>query len=432
VTLQLFLHTFAVLFIAACLAVFSYLDRIYRELGRVTTGRIHEHLDVFEAEIEPKFGLPRRRAALGFSLLTRLWLVLIAVETARGVVFFVPERINAFEEMVVFLILEVLFAMHFLPDLFLARTTGRWLRPLVPILRGLMWLIWPLRAVVELSATLTRISDEEDGRKAGDGRTDQEGLEALVEVAQEEGILEKGEAELIEQVAGFSDKRISEVMTPRPDLVAVSAHASLKELRRLIVEKKFSRIPVYGETLDDILGIAFARDLLEIPDGELETRKVLELMRPAIFVPESKHGSELLKELQMRNQQMAIAVDEHGLVAGLVTIEDLIEEIVGEIGEDDRTPAPDVVHENDGSVTLRGSLSLDRLEELFDMKLAPEEAHAATTLAGLLNHVAGHVPVPGEKLEFDGVSFTVLEANQRKVLRLRARRQNAAVPATQQ
>ena len=424
-TLQLFIHTFAVLFIAACLAVFSYLDRIYRELGRVRTGSVHEHLDVFEAEIEPKFGLPRRRAALGFSLLTRLWLVLIAVETARGVVFFVPERLNAFEEMVVFLTLEVLFTMHFLPDLFLARTTGRWLRPLVPVLRGLLWLIWPLRALIELSATLTRISDDDESRKPGDGRTDQEGLEALVEVAQEEGILEKGEAELIEQVAGFSDKRISEVMTPRPDVVAISASASL------VVAKKFSRLPVYGESLDDIVGIAFARDLLEISESESETRTVDEIMRPAVFVPESKHGSELLKELQQRNQQMAIAVDEHGLVAGLVTIEDLIEEIVGEIGEDDRTPAPDVVRENDGSMTLRGSLSLDRLEELFEMKVDPDEARSATTLAGLLNHVAGHVPAPGEKLEYDGIGFTVLEANQRKVLRVRARRQVTAIPAAQ-
>jgi putative hemolysin len=428
--MYLALHTLAVLFIAACLAVFSYLDRIYRELGRVTTGRVHEHLDIFEAEIEPKIGLPRKRAALGFSLLARLWLVLIAVETARGVVFFVPERLTAFAEMVVFLTVEVIVAMHFLPDLWLARTTGRWLRPLVPILRAVLILMWPLRVVIETGAALTRISDEEVMPGSEDKRNDQEGLEALVEAAQEEGILEKDEAELIEQVVEFSDKRVTAVMTPRPDMVVIAADASLEDLRNLIVEKKFSRVPVYGENLDDIVGIAFARDLLEVADLESATRKVREITRPATFVPESKRGSDLLKELQRSNQQMAIAVDEHGLIAGLVTIEDLVEEIVGEIGEEDRRPAPDVVRENDGSLTLRGSLSLDRLNELFGMEFSPEEAESATTLAGLLNHVAGHVPAAGEKVDFDGVSFTVLEANQRKVLRLRARRHGAVMPVS--
>lgn len=426
--MYLALHTLAVLFIAACLAVFSYLDRIYRELGRVTTGRVHEHLDIFEAEIEPKIGLPRKRAALAFSLLARLWLALIAVETARGVFFFVPERLTAFTQMVVFLIVEVLFCMHFLPDLWLARTTGRWLRPLVPILRIVLWVMWPLRAVIELAASLSRISEDQPEEGADSDRADQEGLEALVEAAQEEGILEKDDAELIEQVVEFGDKRVSAVMTPRPDMVVISVDASLEELRNFIVEKKFSRVPVYGENLDDILGIAFARDLLEVADFEAGRRYVREIMRPAIFVPESKHGSELLKELQRTNQQMAIAVDEHGLVAGLVTIEDLIEEIVGEIGEEDRTPAPDVVRENDGSLTLRGSLSLDRLQELFGIELPPDDMHSATTVAGLLNHLAGHVPAAGEKMEFDGVSFTILEANQRKVLRLRARRTVSAQP----
>jgi putative hemolysin len=429
--IQIALHTFGVLLIAACLTVFSYLDRIYRELGRVTTGRIHAHLDVFEADVEPRIHLPRRRAALGFSLLTRLWLALIAVETARGVVYFVPERVNAFAEMVLFLLAEILLAMHFLPDLLLARTTGRWLRPLAPVLRGLLWFIWPLRAAVELASSLTRISDEDETVEQAERRSDQEGIEALVEAAQEEGILEDDEAELIEQLVEFGDKRVGEVMTPRPDMVAISGDASLEDLRLLVVEKKFSRIPVFGESLDDILGIAYARDLLEIPDNEARQRRVSELIRPALFVPESKHGSELLKEMQRRNQQMAIAVDEHGLVAGLVTAEDLVEEIVGEIGEEDRPLAPDVVRESDGSLILRGSLSVERLQELFGLEFDSEGSESATTVAGLLNQIAGHVPKAGEKIDFNGLSFSVLEANQRKVLRLRAQRHAAAISAPQ-
>jgi putative hemolysin len=408
----------------AGLAVLAYLDRIYRELGRVTTGRVHEHLDIFEAEIERHVGLNRRKASLAFSLLTRLMLAAVAVQTARGVIYYVPERWNAFAELLVFLMVEVILAMHFIPDLLLARTSGRWIRPVLPVVRVFLWVVWPLRAVAELAASLSRISDDEgqpDSRRA-----DQEGIEALVEAAQEEGILEHDDAALIEQLVEFGDKRVSELMTPRPEVAAISAEASLEDLRQLVVEKRFSRVPVYGESLDDMLGIVYSRDLLEIPDHEARHRKVRQLIRPALIVPESKRGSELLKEMQSKKQQLALAFDEHGLFSGLITIEDIVEEIVGEIGEQDRQPSPDVIREPDGSLVLRGSVSLEKLRELFGQELDVDNGESFTTVAGLLNHIAGHVPAAGERLDFDGLRFEVLEANQRKVLRLRARRQAAA------
>ncbi len=169
------LHILGVLAILAGLTVFSYIDRIYRELGRVATKRIHGHLDVFETEIEPHIGLKRRPAALAFSLLARLWMVAVAVLTARGVIAFVPERWNAFVELLVFVPAEVVVAMHFLPDLLLARTTGRWLRPLMPVIRGFLLLVWPLCAVVEVAASLARISDEDGAGGEPEGRTEQEG-----------------------------------------------------------------------------------------------------------------------------------------------------------------------------------------------------------------------------------------------------------------
>ncbi len=424
------LHISGVIAMLAGLTVFAYLDRIYREMGRVTTGRIHKHLDIFEAELEPRLGINRRRAALGISLLTRLWLVAVAVQTARGVYFYVPDRANALVELLVFLTAEVIFAMNFLPDLFLARTTGRWLRPLIPMLRGFLWLIWPLRALVELTASLARISDEDGSVEEPDRRSDQEGIEALVEAAEEEGILEHGDAALIEQLVEFGDKRVSEVMTPRPEVAAISADASLEDLRQLVVEKRFSRIAVFGETIDDMLGIAYSRDLLEISDDEARHRKVRDLLRPALLVPESKHGSELLKEMQSKRQQVALAFDEHGLFSGIVTVEDLVEEIVGEFGEEDRKPAPEVIREPDGSMILRGSVSLEKLRGLFHLELEAGPDDSYTTVAGLLNHLAGHVPAAGERLEYDGLRFEVLEANQRKVLRLRVWRQVTAVTAS--
>jgi putative hemolysin len=427
--MYLALNILGVIAMLAGLTVFAYLDRIYREMGRVTTGRIHRHLDIFEAEIESHVGLNRRRAALGISLLARLWLVAVAVQTARGVIYYVPERSNALVEMLVFLTAEVIFAMNFLPDLFLARTTGKWLRPLMPIVRGLLWFTWPLRALVELAASLARISDEDGSIEESERRTDQEGIEALVEAAEEEGILEHGDAALIEQLVEFGDKRVSEVMTPRPEVTAISAEASLEDLRQLVVEKKYSRVPVYGETLDDMLGIAYSRDLLEISDSESRHRKVRDLLRPALLVPESKHGSELLKELQSKHQQVALVFDEHGLFSGIVTVEDLVEEIVGEFGEEERKPAPDVVREPDGSMILRGSVSLEKLRGLFHIELEAGPDDAYTTVAGLLNHIAGHVPAAGERMECDGLRFEVLEANQRKVLRLRVWRQVTAAKA---
>src|SRR5579864_3298736 len=427
--MSLALHILGVVAMLAGLTVFSYLDRIYRELGRVATKRILGHLDVFETEIEPRIGLKRRSAALAFSLLSRLWMVAVAVLTARGVIRFVPESWNAFIELLVFVPAEVVVAMHFLPDVLLARTTGRWLLPLMPAVRGFLLLVWPLRATVEVAASLARISDEDGAGGEPVHRTEQEGIEALVEAAQEEGILKHDDAELIEQVMEFGDKRVREVMTPRPEAVAISAESTLEELRQLVVEKKFSRIPVFGQSLDDVLGVVYSRDLLEVSDDDARHQKVRSLIRPVLLMPETKYGSELLKEMQKKNQQIALVFDEHGLFAGLVTAEDLVEEIVGEFGESDRRPAPDVVRDTDGSMIVRGSVSLEKLRELFGVDLEPEPGEPFTTVAGLLNHVAGHVPAAGERIDYDGLRFEVLEANQRKVLRLRARRHATAVSA---
>jgi putative hemolysin len=424
--MSLALHILGVVAMLAGLTVFSYLDRIYRELGRVASKRIHGHLDVFETEIEPRIGVKRRSAALAFSLLARLWMVAVAVLTARGVIRFVPESWNAFVELLIFVPAEVVVAMHFMPDVLLARTTGRWLRSLMPAVRFFLLLVWPLRASVEVAASLARISDEDGAGGEPEHRTEQEGIEALVEAAQEEGILKHDDAELIEQVMEFGDKRLSEVMTPRPEVVAISADATLEDLRQLVVDKKFSRIPVFGESLDDMQGVVYSRDLLEVSDDDARHQKVRTLVRPVLLMPETKYGSELLKEMQKKNQQIALAFDEHGLFAGLVTAEDLVEEIVGEFGESDRCPAPDVVRDSDGSMIVRGSVSLEKLRELFNVDLEAGSDEPFTTIAGLLNHIAGHVPAAGERIDYDGLRFEVIDANQRKVLRLRARRHAAA------
>jgi CBS domain containing-hemolysin-like protein len=421
-----FLYVLGVSALGVGLVIFSYLNRIYRELGRVNKGRVREHLELFEAQIEPHFGQERGRAATSFRLLSNLWLVLVTAETARGVIVFVPGTWDALLQALVYVLVEVLLLSQFIPDFLLARTNGRWLIRLALIIRVFLWIVWPFRVILDLAGSLARMSDEQH---ADDSPAHEEGIGALVDAAEHEGILNPGEAQMIEQVVEFSDKRVLEFMTPRPEVIAIPANATVADLRKVLINTKFSRIPVYEDSLDDITGVAFARDLLQIPESEAATRTVRELARPAFFVPETKHGSDLLKEMQRRNQQMAIVVDEHGSVAGIVTVEDLVEEIIGEIGEDDRVPSPDAMREADGSLILRGSVSVEKVQELFSVEWDVSSEESATTIGGLLNHIAGHVPVAGEHFDYGGLRFEILESNQRKVLRLRARRLPAAVTA---
>jgi len=416
------LYAIGVVLLALFLPVFSYLTLIYRELGRMTTGPIHEHLDIFEAEIEPKLKINRRSAGRAFRILGHFWLAFLVLETTRGVLFFAGTW-EAVVELTVFVALEVVIVMHFIPDLLLYRTTGRWLLPLLPAIRASLWLVWPFRVFVEGAETLARISEKES-EKTDEQRTE-EGIEALVEAAEEEGIIEPEQADLIEQVVEFSDKRVREVMTPRPDIVTISADVTLEELHTKFVETGFTRLPVFEETIDDIVGVAHAQDMLTIADADLPRRKVRDFMKPVLFIPETKVGSQLLKEMRQKGQTIAVVIDEHGSVAGIATMEDLVEEIVGEIGDETAEQVGDIVKEPDGAMILPGGLAISELEELLGIQFGESAAETVTTLAGLLSHASGKVPAPGDKIDLGGFRFEVLDANQTKVLSVRIRKQKA-------
>ncbi len=414
----------SLLVLALGLPIFSYLTLIYRELGRMTTGRVHEHLEIFEAEIEPKLKINRRSGGRTFRILGHFWLAFVVLETTRGVVYLVPNRWEAGVQFLVFLTLEVVVLMHFIPDMLLYRTTGRWLVPLLPLIRAAMWLVWPIRVFLEGTESLARISEQEMERTE-EQRTE-EGIEALVEVAEEEGIIEPEQADLIEQVVEFSDKRVREVMTPRPDVVSLPAEASLEEMHAKYEETKFAKMPVYEKSPDDIIGVVQVQDLLQVADADLPKRKVRELLKPILFVPETKIGSDLLREMRQKGQSMVVVIDEHGSVAGIATVEDLVEEIVGESSSGSTQPAPDAVREADGSLVLRGSMSISDVEKLLGLQFGDQSDETVTTVAGLLSHALGKVPAPGDRIDLAGYRFEVLESNQRKVLRLRARRLAAA------
>jgi putative hemolysin len=411
------IFAFGVVLLALFLPVYSYLTLIYRELGRMTTGPVHEHLDIFEAEIEPRIKLNRRSAGRAFRILGHFWLAFLVLQTARGVWTFVPGAWESVIQLAVFIGLEVVIAMHFIPDILLYRTTGRWLLPLLPLLRASLVLVWPVRIFLEGAESLARISEVET-EKSEEQRTE-EGIEALVEAAEEEGIIEPEQADLIEQVVEFSDKRVREVMTARPDIVAIQVNATLEELHAKLVESGFRKLPVYEHSLDDIVGVVYSQDLLQVADTDLPKRQVRELMRPVLFMPETKIGSELLREMRQRDQTMAVIIDEHGSVAGIATMEDLVEEIVGVGGADGTHPKLEMVREGTSSLVMRGSTAIGDVEEMLGVHFGESADETVTTIAGLLSHVSGKVPAPGEKCDLQGFRFEVLEANQRKVLRVK-------------
>jgi putative hemolysin len=246
-----------------------------------------------------------------------------------------------------------------------------------------------------------------------------EEIQAFIDVGEEEGIIEESEGEMIQSIVEFSATQVGEIMRPRPQIVAIEASATVADARRLMIESKYSRIPVYREHLDRIEGIIYVRDLLALCEPDKNQTPVSECMRPAYFVPESKAIADLLEEMQKAKVQMAIVIDEYGGVAGLVTIEDIIEEIVGEIEDEDRAGSQqEIIKAEDGSYLVDGSTEIKKVEMLFNKEI---EADDFTTVAGLIISELGRVPAVGEKLKFKGLEFEVIEADSRRVNRVRLR-----------
>ncbi|MCE2513758.1 MAG: HlyC/CorC family transporter [Acidobacteria bacterium] len=238
---------------------------------------------------------------------------------------------------------------------------------------------------------------------------------------------EQDERELLQSVVEFGDTLVREVMTPRPDIVAVRSTATLDELRARFAEERYSRLPVYQDSLDTILGFVVVRDLVGLTDASGSERIVERLLRPAHTVPETKRVAELLKELQAERVQSAIVHDEYGGTAGLVTIEDLLEEIVGEIRDEyDREEDEPIIDEGDGTFLFAGGVSVDDMSRPLDAAIEPQ---GFETVAGYVLSRLGRVPHAGETFDADGLCIEVVEAERRRVRRVRIRRGGAAPEA---
>lgn len=394
------------------LTLVSYVDRVYSEIGKFLSRDFQANIDVFEKEIEPKLGAVRTRAALSMAVLAQLTTAAIAALVSFAVfrtgVWSMEEVLQA----TLGLILIVVICNRFLPFVFFSRTEGRWLIRWTVLLKALIYLALPVTLVLGFLKSVAALTREHADEQPD---TQAEAVDALIEAGQEEGILNESNRALIQSVVDFTEKTVREAMKPRPEIIAVPVETTVEQFIDLLRTKPFSRVPVFEGTIHNIKGIVYAQDVLQVPDSEAGTRRVDSIMRREVyFVPESKLGRDLLREMQNNNTRMAIVVDEYGGVAGLVTIEDLVEEIVGEIH--DEHEKAEFLRESETSYVVRGNMDVDRLDELFGIRLEGKES---STVAGLVSELAGRIPQKGEVIEDDGLRFEILESTGRRVERVR-------------
>jgi putative hemolysin len=472
-----FAYTLALILLLAILSLAAYVDRIYSEMGKFLAREYQDNIDAWEEVVEPRLRLGRESIALSASVLRQLTVAALALFAGLRLythTTLLPSlaRTPSTSEIVraVFeLILLILLFDRLLPQLLFTRTRGLWIARITPILQALFYLILPVTLLLGLLLSIAALAEPED---TAEEDHPSEAMDALLEAGEEEGILEESDRELVRSVVEFGDKVVLEVMTPRPEIFAVPGTLTLHQFTAQINERAFSRVPVYAGSLDHVTGIAFAHDLLKVLDIEAGTRTVAQMQRAAAFVPETKKVAELLREMQREKQHMRIVIDEYGSVAGLVTIEDLLEAIVGNIADEHDEPEADdtPVREANGAYTVSGSFELSRLRDLFadqfesahrvlrtaedsephdidedvasvrregreeyeprDTRDDPTalrlpEHYESTTLGGLVSEIAGHIPLPGEVVEEDGLRLEVLASTDRRIDRIRVSLANA-------
>jgi putative hemolysin len=407
IPLTLFLLAMAAVYVGTIETAFSALMklslRLMAERGR--DDRLGFYLD------DPIQLFVPARLLLGliFSLAT----VLLAVVTGRSGLTFA-----SLATLLACVAVYILICEHLLPSIIVRRNPeavllallppfGVVARAMSPISGGLVRLLTSGRP--ERLITAQEQSEEAQGEAA----------HAYLEAGEEQGLIERDERRLLQSIVDFGDTLAREVMTPRPDMVAIQADTTVSQLRALFREQEYSRFPVYQENLDNILGIIRVKDLLKVDGSASDDRPITPLIRPTTFVPETKRVPELLKEFQRKQVQMAIVVDEYGGTAGLVTIEDLLEEIVGEIRDEDDVESEPIVEEGNGSYVFSAKVSFDDFQERLDLEIEPE---GFETVGGYILTRLGRVPSVGETFELDGLHIEVLEAERRRIHKVRVKK----------
>ncbi len=277
----------------------------------------------------------------------------------------------------------------------------------------LRWLTSPQMTVLRLAQSLRTKNHRLILR---DEESTEEEIQAYIGVGEEEGLFEGEESELIQSALEFGNTIVKEIMIPRSEIVATEQGATVSAVRNLMVSSKHSRIPIYRERIDQIVGVVYVRNLLSYLQEGRGDDPVVRLMKEPWFVPHTKKVSGLLKEMQAEAKHLAIVINEFGAISGLVTMEDLIEEIVGEIRDEDEAQKIDLAYEGEGNYIVRGGVEIDNLEEVLDLNLGEWDV---STVSGLVVTYLGRVPTPGETFFINGMEVEVLSADRKKIHTMR-------------
>ncbi|MBL8236008.1 MAG: HlyC/CorC family transporter [Bryobacterales bacterium] len=401
------------------LAVFSALltlsavaQLLYVESLRLRSREL-DSLEYFKENLEDRLGLKIERGALTFSLIKHALIAMMGIFALALLGQGREQFWTAIAEAAVLAWALCTFFAQLLPQLLYRKTNGKWLFAFLPVLHAMILFMAPVVAVLKFFQSLTELRESSD-EESGNG-SNAESVEALITAGKEEGLIEEEDRKLIQSVVEFGDKTVGEVMTPRPRIVGIEKSRPLEELRELVINEQYSRIPVFDESIDSVVGFIHVRDMFERNPNETG-KKAWEIMRPIRVVPEQKKVTALLKEMQRDGAHMAVVVDEYGNTAGLATMEDLVEEIFGEI-RDEHEPVTDVTPDGDGAWLVSGSFDLDHLQELVGFR--PEEHFESTTVGGLAAEWLGRVPRIGEAVEREGIRIEIVAANDRRVDRAR-------------
>ena len=401
--LLLFLIGCAVVYVASIESAFGAMVRLPARLTAERDAR-HESLTMYLEDPLRLYVVTR--------LLRGLLFATAAVVLARMIGVATPQAVGV---LLLAMVLFVVVSEQLVPSALVRRDAGRTLELLLPSFDLV------LRVVGPVTGGLLRLARPPRVRSNGGGVADPAGPSG--ETADPEAVAdETEERKLLQSVVDFGGTLVREVMTPRPDIVAIAHDATVAEFRVLFAEEEYSRIPVYKDNLDNVLGFVFAKDLVTLDGVQGTSRIVPQLLRPAHVVPEGKRVAELLRELQVKQVQSAIVVDEYGGTAGLVTIEDLLEEIVGEIRDEYDDESEPIVDEGDGTFVFLGTVSVGDMVEWLGVSV---ERDGFETVGGYLLTRLGRVPTVGEPLEIDGLVVEVLEAERRRVRKVRVHRRDA-------
>jgi CBS domain containing-hemolysin-like protein len=392
------------------LGLLTFVQVLYLESLRLRT-RDLPSIKFFKDVLEDRIGMKTEVGADTFSLIKHALLIVL------GIAYYIWFGENFLEALAaaLFTMIVVCFA---LPQLLYRRTSARWLLPIVPVLRLLAIVARPIVAVLKFFQSVVDLTD--DTATKDEEPTPAENIEALISAGTEEGLIAEDDRQLIQSVVEFGDTVVREVMTPRPNIIAISANATLEQLRQLVITEQFSRIPIYEQTIDRVIGFVHVRDMFELEEEEREKRIVRELVRPIRFVPETKPVRELMRQMQQENSHMVMVVDEYGNTAGIATMEDLLEVIIGEI-RDEHEPESDVKEDGQGGFIVSGNFDLARVADLVQ-GFHREEDIESTTVGGLVSEWLGHVPRAGEFADRDGVRIEVLASDELRVNQVRFRK----------